>query len=253
MKLAIEDTLVLVTSALFIDSRGNQLSKPSPERKLRIEQSVISLRLAGFERFVLLDNTIPPGYFEEDEFGIIKAFTLPCNVILPANEFRLNGPSRLEAVLLIETAMYLVQNFNQVKYVLKISAGYQVRNINEIMKKAGEGIVFRMGNPFRQNIKFCLTSFYILPLKDYIGLVQHFTDSMDQISHLKPLEHHLYTYVQKIPHQLVSAPYPRLSARFMSSNRTSNDLSYRLKEVVFRFLSKLGLYAYTLKWKVSLF
>jgi hypothetical protein len=247
MKLAIEDTLVLVTSALFVDHQGKQLSKPSPERKRRIEQTVISLSLAGFNDFLLLDNTIPRGYFEEGELGILKAFTLPCNVSLPINEFQLNGPSRLEAVLLMETAMFLMQNFSHVKYILKVSAGYQIRNIHEIMDKAGQGIVFRMGSPFRQKIKFCLTSFYILPIAEYFGFVQHLTDNIDEISHTKPLEHHMYTYIQSIPHQLIAAPYPRLAAHFITSNKTTNDLSYRLKELVFSALSKLGLYAYTLK------
>lgn len=239
-------TLVVITSALFVGAKGELLTAPSHRRVIRLQKSITALAAIGFKHFVLLDNTIPPT-FNLNTLPIIVATLTPSSINLPANEFQLNGPSRLEAVLLGQAIADIQQRLLGFKFVLKISAGYEVKNLERILAKATAGVVFRMGNPFRTKIKFCLTSFYILPVQHFINLAGYFNAKLDDMSNLKPLEYHLYTYVQQVEHQLVAMPYPQFEADFLSSGRSSNDLNYRLKEQIFRLLAKFGLYAYGIK------
>ncbi len=246
MKLVKDQTLVVITSALFVGAKGEALTAPLPHRVARLQKSLAAAKEIGFNHFVLLDNTIPPK-FDVDTLPLLVVALTPSTITLPTNEFQLNGPSRLEAVLLGQALIDLQQRLKNFKFVLKISAGYAIKNLENIAANASEGVVFRMGNPLRHQIRFCLTSFYILPSQHFINLIAYFNIKLHDMSNLKPLEYHLYTYVQQVAHQLVAIPYPRFDADFLSSGRSSKDLNYRLKEQVFRLLAKFGVYAYVVK------
>lgn len=236
-------TLVVVTSALFIGPKGERLTQPSPHRLKRLYNTMYSAS-AHYGQIVVLDNTLPMGFtLPGVEFAELGAAA----VLYPTEEFQLNGPSRLEAVLLAQTLPYLQARFGDFTHVLKLSAGYEVKNLAAILPKADSGLVFRMGNPFRSKIKFCLTSFYILPTAHYTALCAYFVQHLNDMSKQKPLEYYLYRYVQQVEHRLLAAPYPVIDADFLSSGRKASDLDYRLKEVVFRIIAKFGFYAYQFK------
>ena len=241
--------MVVITSALFSDQQGGNVSLPSANRVARLQRSITSLSNFGLTNFVLLDNTLPNGFKTET---ILQGITI--NLITPIlieppikflpNEYQENGPSRLEAVLLYQARSALFKMLQDFEYVLKISAGYQIRNLDEILSKTENGVVYRMCNPFRKVIKFCLTSFYILPVQHFLDLSSHFYGQINTMSNLKPLEYHLYTYIKSIQYQAIAINYPVLDADFLSSGRSSADLDYKLKELVFRLLAKLGVYAF---------
>ncbi|GEM_PF-3359685 len=241
--------MVVITSALFSDQQGGKLSLPSPSRTARLQRSITNLSNFGLTNFVLLDNTLPYGFKTET---ILQDLTI--NLITPTlvespikffpDEYQKNGPSRLEAVLLYQAKPTLFKILQDFEFVLKISAGYQVKNLNEILNKTKKGVVYRMGNPFRRIIKFCLTSFYILPVQRFIDLSSYFYERVNSMSNLEPLEYHFYNYIKSIQHQTIAINYPILNADFLSSGRSSKDLDYKLKELVFRLLAKLGVYAF---------
>jgi hypothetical protein len=248
-KLNIEDTAVVITSALFVGQNGERLKTAAVNRMARVQHSLSCLANVGFSNFLLLDNTLPNGFNVQELIGDLKIELTIVELVagsytLPPNEYKINGPSRLETILLnqaLPNLRVILQNF---KFVLKISAGYEVKNLEEIIAKAKNGIVYRMGNPFRTVVKFCLTSFYILPVHSFIDLCVYFYGQLAMMSNSKPLEYHFYTYISSIPHQAVAISYPLLQADFLSSGRSSADLDYRLKELIFRLLAKLGMYAF---------
>ncbi len=239
-----DKTLVVITSALFIGAKGEQLTEPSTHRLQRLHKTIRAVAANGLHHVVLLDNTLPTSY----KLDFVEVATLtPSTISLPKNEFQINGPSRLEAVLLGQGLAYLQARLVGFNYILKLSAGYEVKNLAAIVTKANAGLVFRMGNPFRIKIKFCLTSFYILPSTHFASLCAFFTNSLANMSNTKPLEYHLYRYVQQVPHRFVVAPYPVFDADFLSSGRSAADFDYRLKEGVFKLIAKFGFYAYQFK------
>lgn len=239
-----DETLVVITSALFIGSKGERLIKPPYYRLERLMKTLTAVEDLGFRNVVVLDNTLTPEFkYEGATFAPLDSRAM----LLPKNEFRLNGPSRLETILLGQGLPYLQTRLVDFNYVLKLSAGYDVTNLPAILAKASAGLVFRMGNPFRTKIKFCLTSFYILPKAHFANLCTFFISSLNDMSNTKPLEYHLYRYVQQVPHRFLSAPYPVFDANFLSSGRSTTDFDYRLKEGVFKLIAKFGFYAYQFK------
>jgi hypothetical protein len=239
-----DKTLVLITSALFIGSKGEILTKPATHRLKRLHKTISAVTQLGFEHVVVLDNTIP-AKFKLDSVEIAALST--SSISFSDNEFELNGPSRLETVLLGQSLAYLKPLFVKFTHILKLSAGYEVKNLQNIMAKAENGVVFRMGNPFRTKIKFCLTSFYILPVTHFANMCTFFSNSLANMSNTKPLEYYLYCFVQQVPHRFITIPYPILDADFLSSGRSTTDFDYRLKEGVFKLIAKFGFYAYQFK------
>lgn len=247
--LNIKDTVVIITSALFVGQKGERLNVAAPNRIARVQNSLSNLAAVGFSHFLLLDNTLPIGFDKQEVLGNIKLnLTIvelaATSVSLPIDEYLINGPSRLETILLNQALPSLRTILQDFQFVLKISAGYQVKNLKEIVSKAKHGVVYRMGNPLRTVVKFCLTSFYILPVHSFIDLCVYFYGQLETMSNLKPLEYQLHQYIKAVPHQLIAINYPILHADFLSSGRSSADLDYRSKELVFRLLSKLGVYAF---------
>lgn len=248
-KLNIEDTAVIITSALFVGENGARLKTVAANRMARVQQSLSCLANVGFYNFLLLDNTLPAGFNSQTLIGDLKIeLTIvelaAASYTLPPDEYKINGPSRLETILLNQALPNLRVILRNFKFVLKISAGYEVKNLEDIIAKAENGVVYRMGSPFRTVVKFCLTSFYILPVHSFIDLCVYFYGQLAMMSNSKPLEYHFYSYVKSIPHQAVAISYPLLHANFLSSGRSSADFDYRLKELVFRLLAKLGVYAF---------
>ncbi|MEJ5994845.1 hypothetical protein WG904_10495 [Pedobacter sp. Du54] len=239
-----DKTLVLITSALFIGPKGEILTAPAAHRLKRLHKTISAVTQLGFDHIRVLDNTIPATF----KLDFVKIATLSTSPISFAdNEFELNGPSRLETVLLGQSLAYLKPLLVKFTHILKLSAGYEVKNLQPILAKAQNGVVFRMGNPFRTKIKFCLTSFYILPVTHFANMCDFFLDNLADMSNTKPLEYYLYCFVQQVPHRFIKVPYPRLDADFLSSGRSTADFDYRLKESVFKFIAKFGFYAYQFK------
>lgn len=247
-----DQTLVIITSALFVNQDGQQLAEPSQLRINRLQQTIDAFVAFGFKHFLLLDHTLLESfelntYLTASTVTLIAPIISKSDVVLPKTEYKKNGPSKFEAILLYQALPQLRIILNDFKFILKISAGYQVKNLGKIISKASNGAVYRMGNPFRTKIKFCLSSFYILSVEHFIGLCSYFYSQLNSMSNLKPLEYHLYQYVQTLPHQLMTSAYPVLEAKFLSSGRSSNDIDYQIKEKIFKLLAKLGLYAYQFK------
>jgi len=243
------DILIVVTSALFTGADGKRLNEVSIIRLNRLKETMSSLAAYGFKNFVVLDHTIVnsfqlTAYISEMGINLQTIVVEEPIIKFPSNEYQINGPSRLEAALLFQSLTQLNDVVKNYKYVLKISAGYQVKNLRNILNATTNGIVYRMGNPFRQDIKFCLTSFYILPNAYFLALCNFLYAQIPTMSNKKPLEFYMYTYVQLVPHHLSGISYPKLKANFLSSGKSAGDFAYRLREFVFRLLAKLGLYAY---------
>jgi hypothetical protein len=243
-----QDIVIIITSALFADKNGGFLSSVSDIRLERLLNTIYFFKEVGFLNFVVLDNTLPDG-FEID--GKLKDVDITLitgerhhnkNVFL-SNEYLVNGPSRLETMLLYSSISELIPILKGYKFVMKVSAGYEVRNIKKVLENLNNGIVYRMGNPFRTRIKFCLTSFYILPCDEFINMSNFFYSNFNLISSKTPLEAMMYNFIQTRPHTNHSIDYPCLVGNFLSSGRSSNDLDYKIKEIIFRILSKMGMFA----------
>ncbi|SFG62106.1 hypothetical protein [Pedobacter insulae] len=243
--------LVIITSAIYIGTKGESLASPSPIRVERIKQTLLHLASNGFRHIAIVDQTIRDvaqvqALFAEALTILNGAYGVNETALL-ANEYAVNGPSRLEAALLFHSLPQLETLLSNFDYVMKLSAGYRVKNIQQIISQAQHGVVYRMGNPLRQEIRFCLTSFYLIPAKHFVALCRFFYAHLPTMCHQKPLEYYMYCYVKTTSHQPIKLNYPQLEAHFLSSSRSSNDLDYRVKELVFKVLAKLGLFAYQLK------
>lgn len=256
-----KDTLVLITSALFVDQNGKQSGELVPFRLERLLNSLRAWSSHGYSEIVIADNTIPANVHPEAvlPINLIKQLSisflpvpahrtrLQSSISFDEHEFKVNGPSRLEAVLLAQVLPALQPLLGKKSYVLKVSAGYTIANFSDFAQplKAG-GAVFRMGNPLRTQVKFCLTSFYCIPTHHFINLVQHFSKHVEEMSNRKPLEYYFYTYIQSQRRQTLYLPYPKIRAFFLAAGQSSESTAYRWKERVFTLLSKTGYYAFRL-------
>lgn len=248
-----DNTIILITSALYADAVGRRQDHPVAFRLERIVQSLKEMDSYGFKRFVLVDNTLPPGFPSKDLFGdyplqVVDSWqpTDKLEGFQPIkDEFQQFGPSRLEAALLFQALPRLQELLRESQYILKISAGYRIANFAQVFEQAQNGgAVFRMGNPLRRSIPFCLTSFYLLPTPHFLELVTYFYSHIRDMRSWRPLEYYLYRFITGMPYQRIRIPYPRLRARFLAAGKTADDPIYRIKEKIFDGLSRLGLYAY---------
>ena len=248
--ITIDNTIVLVTSALFADKCGGYLTEPSLIRIERLNATLDSFYTGGFSNIIIIDNTVPENFdisiFVKDQK--IRQIGARCtnlsNGLLP-NEYSINGPSKLELLLLWDNMEVLKQICKDYAFILKISAGYKVSNLKKIYNLAPNGAVFRMGNPLRIKVKFCLTSFYILPKGAFFKMISFFYTHINKVSAKFPLEALMFDYINTLKVYLTPVPYPKLDAQFLSSGRSSKDFDYLLKERVFILLARLGLFVYT--------
>lgn len=254
-------TLVLISSALFVDEKGKRGGEVIPFRLERLLKSIRSWSSYGYSEIVIADNTLPANFNPVAilPLDLIKQHSItflpsrqsdtPLASAVPfdENEFKVNGPSRLEAVLLAQILPQLKPMLEKKAFVLKVSAGYTIANFSSIAQPMKEGgAVFRMGNPLRTRVKFCLTSFYCIPTHHFIALVQHFQRHVEEMNNRKPLEYYFYTYIQAQRRQTLYLPYPKIRAFFLAAGQSSESTAYRWKERVFDLLSKTGYYAFRL-------
>lgn len=244
------DITVVITSALFVDEKGNELLFPSKLRLDRLNYTLSHLKHFEFKSIIIIDNTFPKSF--ENIKGIIEINNLSnlffsrVNLIDRSREYNEYGPSRLE-VSLINKASDSLKSCISTSHVLKISSGYRVNNLEKILEKYENGLIYRFGNPFRVNIKFCLTAFYILPVEYFFSFSDYCIKNYLNINKNHPLEAILYKYITTQKYFLIISEYPDINATFLSSNRKSNSINYQLKNFVFSFLARVGIYTLKLK------
>jgi hypothetical protein len=241
---------VLITSALFVDEQGGESITPVPIRVSRLNETLKFIENFDFGQIFILDDSFPTNM---DDVGEIQVTDNQKRLFYKreANynrkkEYELFGPSRLETNLIIK-ALPEIQEAVSLPYILKISGGYKVRNLGEILSKFEEAFVYRFGSPFRIRTKFCLTAFYILPKEFFFEFARYCNSNYDLLARTYPLEALLYDFVDSKPFYYTSSTYPDIDAVFMSSGRTSKSLNYQSKATIYRILGFLGFYILRLK------
>ncbi|MCY1545160.1 hypothetical protein D9M68_810880 [compost metagenome] len=194
-----------------------------------------------FGRILVLDATLPDDY--QLPFPHVGFFKAGCTLKARPDEYEVYGPSRLEIDLMANSYEYLTGQLAGFSRVVKLSAGYRVNNLYRILARVNEGVLFRFGNPFRVQVKFCLSSFYVLPCAALLRFVQYAHESLPQVSKTNPLEAVLYNFLKTLNSSPVSIVYPDIQAVFLSDGTHSDQFSFKCKLYIYGILSRMGLYA----------
>jgi len=246
----ISKTTVIITSALFADKKGHLLEHPQEIRIERLLKTLRSLKKFNFENVLVLDSTIRQyGTYISQliEEQNITFNSPPINSLFSEKEYLLNGPSRLEIDLLYHSIPFLKDRLRNEKYIIKLSAGYEIKNLEKILAKAQGGLIYRFGNPLRMNTKLCLSCFYIFPVKKLFKSIEYCYANLEYVNKSKPLEAFLYEYAKLQKLSMLRSDYPIIDAQFMSSNTSSKDLSFKIKLFIYVIISKMGLYTFEIK------
>lgn len=235
------NTALIITSALFAGRQGEMGDHPDAFRLQRLSETLASVEALGFGKIIVLDATLGEG------------FQLPFqNVLLhhagrtlqPApQEFAMYGPSRLEIDLMHNSSAFLQEQLAGFSRVVKLSAGYQVSNLKQILECTTEGLVFRFGNPLRRQIRFCLSSFYILPVPVLFRFIDYATGKLPQVHRTYPLEAVLYDFLPSVKRTALAMAYPQLKAVFLSGGSHSGQFSFKCKLYIYGVLARMGWYA----------
>lgn len=240
--------VVIITSALFTDRRGNRMPEIDSFRKVRLMNTIQSLTPFQFKRLVVIDATFPENFNSielERSLDNVEILRGKIDFIPDDNEYKIYGPSRLEIKLYYSVISQLQKIIAKDDVVLKISAGYEVLNLLKILGKIREkqGVVFRFGNPFRKKVKFCLSSFFLLPGSNFLEFVEFANSAFGLVNWSYPLEALLYDYVNSIRTKSLRCPFPKIKAVFLTINASSNQRSYIMREKIYNIFSNLGIYA----------
>lgn len=238
------DIAVVITSALYAGRLGETLGHVDPFRLQRLQQTITTIQGFQFGKIIVIDATLADDFDGEAFLQYKVEFVKAKSTIKKSeNEYQIYGPSRLEIDLMDNSASSLAKLLNNYKYVLKLSAGYSISNLKPILAIAYAGVVYRFGNPFRRKIRFCLSSFYILPTGQFISFISYAAAKMDIVAKTYPLEAVLYDFIKTIKTKGITIDYPVINATFLSSQTDSNAKSFKIKLKVYQVLAKLGLYA----------
>jgi hypothetical protein len=241
---------VIVTSALFVDSDGILKDQPVGIRVERLLKTLDFLKPFVFGKIIILDSTITGTHESLTSIALTynaQIYTAKRNLIAVENEYQIYGPSRLEIDLIHSSADFLKKELKPDGFVIKLSAGYVIKNLDQLLAKTAHGIVFRFGNPARMKIRFCLSCFYLMPTATFLKFDAYCFENLANVAKLKPLESHLYDFIKTIETNAISISYPDVEAKFLSSNQSSADFNHQLKQKVYSILSLLGLYAFEVR------
>jgi len=238
--------LLIITSALFAESTNELCDIASfHKRKERLEKTIDFYKY-HFTNIIIWDQTIPidipfqilPGsiYYKKIKYnnGLRDLINIP------------NATSFLEAQLLYNGVLdhkEFLYNFDR---ICKISSGYIINNIDKILSNSNTSIVYRFGNPFRIHEKYCLTSFYFFSTNNFIDFVDFVFNKKIINNCKKPIELNLWEFIKNKNKKSISIIYPNIKAYFWSVGKSSNNIFFQLKLLVYKILSSFGLFAYTL-------
>jgi hypothetical protein len=238
--------LLIITSALFAESTNELCDIVSFNKRKDLLESTIVFYKTFFSDIIIWDQTIPPDLPFHNLPGSIYFNRITYNNSISSISNIPNPSSYLEANLLTEGVTehrsYL-QNFDR---ICKISSGYIIKNIDIILSNANTSIVYRFGNPFRIYEKYCLTSFYIFSTNNFINFVDFIFNKKIINNCTKPIEFNLWEFIKNKNKKRISIIYPDIKAYFWSVGKSSNNIFFQLKLLIYKILSTNGLFAYSL-------
>lgn len=243
-KLALKDIAVVITSALYVDKLGQSLNSVDPFRLQRLQQTIAAIRTFQFTKIIVLDASLTDNFVAPSTTGAkIDFVQIKSTLRKHDNEYQVYGPSRLEIDLMDNARSTLSQLLVGYTHIIKLSAGYSVHNLDVILAKASSGVVYRFGNPLRRKVRFCLSSFYLLPTAEFLSFISYAAGKIDVVAKKYPLEAVLFDFIQTLKTQAIAIDYPVIHATFLSSQTNSDNSSFKIKLKIYQVLSSLGLYA----------
>lgn len=238
--------LLIITSALFAESTNELCDIASFHKRRERLINSINFYKKRFTDIIIWDQTIPINIPFQILPGSMYYKKIKINNGLRDLKNIPNATSYLEANLLSEGVSehrsYL-QNFDR---ICKINSGYIIKNIDTILSNANTSIVYRFGNPFRIYEKYCLTSFYIFSTNNFIDFVDFIFNKKIINNCTKPIEFNLWQFIKNKNKKRISIIYPDIKAYFWSVGKSSNNIFFQLKLLVYKILSTNGLFAYSL-------
>jgi len=243
-KLALNDIAVVITSALYVDKLGQSLNSIDPFRLQRLQQTIAAILTFKFTKIIVLDASLTDDFVAPTTTGAkIDFVQIKSTLHKHPNEYQVYGPSRLEIDLMANAQATLNQLLAGYTHIIKLSAGYSVGNLDVILARASSGVVYRFGNPLRRKVRFCLSSFYILPTAEFLSFISYAAGKIDMVTKKYPLEAVLFDFIQTLKTRSIAIDYPIINATFLSSQTNSNNSSFKIKLKIYQVLASLGLYA----------